>query len=320
MAKFVTRAGDWLCLCAAPNFATEMTCAKCDEPQSKGTILDASNMRCRRKRKSKCLKVPISSQEINGPLFKRLSAWSLMNPFGKNVHLDMGPKNWIPQLLQAAHKVHGAHIHSSSSKWIFFEMNLGTQHASGSKYMPLPTKLRRTLQTVAAQCVQKALEDVAQYTNCARIECATGAMWKLPCGDAQEICSLLYQPHGSERQAVHKDGHTRYAKPDNTDHFCFNYFLNVIVPMHGDIPTLCRGPNRSLGACASCKSDEIRIFNGGVWHAGDANNSGEGVWKLFLGLVPHDNPTAGETPIFEDGAGKSGAAYKDRLILITSAR
>ena len=176
-------------------------------------------------------------------------------------------------------------------------MNLGTQHTSGSKYMALSTKLRRTLQTVAAQCVQKALEDVAQYTNCARIECATGAMWKLPCDDAQEICSLLYQPHGSERQAVHKDGHTRYAKPDNTNDFFFNYFLNVIVPMHGDIPTLFRGPHRRLGACASCKSDEIRIFDGGIWHAGDANNSGKGVWKLFLGLVPHDNPTAGDTPL-----------------------
>jgi hypothetical protein len=153
-----------------------------------------------------------------------------------------------------------------------------------------------------------------------RIQCGTGAVWKLPCGDAHEIYSLLYQPHGSERQAIHRDGHARYAKPENPNDYFHNYFRNVIVPMHGDIPTLFRGPGRLLGACASCDNNEIRIFNGGVWHAGDANNSGEGVWKLFLGLVPHDNPTAGETPVFEDGASKSLAKYNDRLILITSER
>ncbi len=147
---------------------------------------------------------------------------------------------------------------------MFFELNLGTLHTLGSKYMSLSTELRRTLQTVAAQCLQKALEDVAQYTHCDRVQCATGAVWKLPCGDANEICSLLYQPHGSERQAVHKDDHTRYAKPDNPNDICNNYFLNVIVPMKGDIPTLCRGPNRLLGACAPCGNNEIRVFNGGV--------------------------------------------------------
>ena len=39
-----------------------------------------------------------------------------------------------------------------------------------------------------------------------------------------------------------------------------------------------------------------------------------------MGLVPSDNPTAGETPVFEDGAGKSLAQYKDRLILVCSER
>ena len=320
MAKFVTRAGDWLCLCGATNFATELNCAKCDGLLCNGTILDASNMRCRRKRKSKCLKDPVLLQGISGTLIQRLAAWSIRNPFGKNVHLDMGPKNWISKLLEAAHKAKGAHIHTTSSKWLFFELNLGTQHTSGSKYMSLSTKLQRSLQTVAAQCVQTALEDVAQYTNCERIQCATGAMWKLPCGEAHEICSLIYQPHGSERQAVHKDGHARYSKPDNSNDIWYNYFLNVIVPMQGDIPTLFRGPNRRLGACEPCGNNEIRVFNGGVWHAGDANNSGKGVWKLFLGLVPYDNPTAGDTPVFEDGAGKNLAKYKDRLILVQAER
>jgi hypothetical protein len=118
-----------------------------------------------------------------------------------------------------------------------------------------------------------------------------------------------------------KDGHARYAKPENHNDYFHNYFLNVIVPMHGDIPTLFRDPARQWGACPSCGNNEIRIFNGGLWHAGDANKSGKGVWKLFLGLVPHDNLTAGETPVFQDGAGNSLAKYyKDRLILITSER
>ena len=93
------------------------------------------------------------------------------------------------------------------------------------------------------------MDDVAKYTNCDRVICETGAMWKLPCGDAHEICSLIFQHHGSERQAVHKDGHARYAKPDYPNDVLSNYFLNVIVHMQGDIPTLCRGPNRRLGAC-----------------------------------------------------------------------
>ena len=320
MATFVTRAGDWLCLCGATNFATELNCAKCDGPQCKGTILDASSMRSRRKRKSKRQKDQIQIQKINGTIIQRLGSWSVKNPFGKNVPLDMGPKKWMSKLVQAAQKANGAHIHTSTSKWKFYELNLGTHNAPGSKYMPLSDKLRRALQTVAAQCLKKALEDVAQYTECDRVTCATGAMWKLPCGNAHEICSLIYQPHGSTRQAIHKDGHTRYQKPDKPNDIWYNYFLNVIVPWQGDIPTLFRGPNRRLGACAPCENNEIRVFNGGMWHAGDKNNSGKGVWKLFVGLVPSDNPTAGETPVFEDGAGKSHAQYKDRLILVCSER
>ena len=88
----MTRVGDWLCLCGATNFATELNCAKCDGPQCKGTILDASNMRSRRKRKSKRQKEQIQIQKTNGTIIQRLGSWSVKNPFGKNVPLDMGPK------------------------------------------------------------------------------------------------------------------------------------------------------------------------------------------------------------------------------------
>ncbi len=89
------------------------------------------------------------------------------------------------------------------------------------------------------------------------------------------------------------------------------------MPLVGDVPTLCRGPDRKLRGCALCTSNQIRIFNGGVWHAGAANTSGCDVWKLFIGLVPANNPTAGETHVFENGAGKSMGKYKDRLILVS---
>ncbi len=82
---------------------------------SKGTILDASNMRCRRKRKSKCATAPNQIQKINGTIIQRLGAWSVRNPFGKNVPLDMSPKKWIPKLLQAAPTANGAHIHTQTS-------------------------------------------------------------------------------------------------------------------------------------------------------------------------------------------------------------
>ena len=230
MAKFVTRAGDWLCLCGATNFATEGNCANCDSPQAKGTILNPLNMRCRRKRKSKCVKNPIAIKEINGTILQRLRAWTVLNPFGKNVHMDMGTNNWISMLLKAAHNGNGVHIHTTCSKWMFFELNLGTHHTRGSKYLALSNKLRHTLQPVAAQCLEKALDDVAKYTNCDRVICETGAMWKLPCGDAHEICSLIFQPHGSERQAVHKDGHARYAKPDYpNDVFPITFLMSLCL-------------------------------------------------------------------------------------------
>jgi hypothetical protein len=96
----------------------------------------------------------------------------------------------------------------------------------------------------------------------------------------------------------------------------YSYFLNVIVPLKGDIPTLFRGSDQKLHASSSCGSDEIRVFNGGAWHAGAANETGEGVWKLFLGLVPENYVAQGNFPIFEDGVGKDAAKQKDRILLI----
>ena len=95
-----------------------------------------------------------------------------------------------------------------------------------------------------------------------------------------------------------------------------SYFLNVIVPLQGDIPTLFRGNDRKLHASSCCAMDEVRVFNGGAWHAGAANDTSEGVWKLFIGLVPDDYRSNGDHPIFEDGVGKDAAKENDRILLI----
>ena len=90
--------------------------------------------------------------------------------------------------------------------------------------------------------------------------------------------------------------------------------------MIGDVPTVFRGPNRIIHKGPSCGHNMIRVFDGGLWHGGDENNTGTGVWKLFLGLVPGNFPTAGDFPVFEDNAGKSLAKEKQRAILVADAR
>ena len=71
-----------------------------------------------------------------------------------------------------------------------------------------------------------------------------------------------------------------------------------------------------MHASSICAIDEIRVFNGGAWHAGAANNTREGVWKLFLGLMPDNYRALGNHPLFEDGVGKDAAKQKERVLLI----
>jgi hypothetical protein len=108
--------------------------------------------------------------------------------------------------------------------------------------------------------------------------------------------------------------------PDTPDKIMYAYFLNILVPLVGDVPTVFLSPQRKLQKGPTCGPDMIRIFNGGLWHGGDANNTGTGVWKLFLGLVPGNHPTAGDFPVFEAHAGKNLAEEKQRVILVADDR
>ena len=75
-----------------------------------------------------------------------------------------------------------------------------------------------------------------------------------------------------------------------------------------------------MHASPMCGENEIRIFNGGIWHAGAGNDSGTGVWKLFLGLVSIKNPTAGDFPLLAASAGKSSCEEMDRSFLLADNR
>jgi hypothetical protein len=114
-----------------------------------------------------------------------------------------------------------------------------------------------------------------------------------------------------KRSTFHIDGH----RPDT---LLYNFFLNVLVlvPLVRDVPTVFRDPHNKIHVCPTCGPDMIRIFNGVQWHAGDANNTGNGVWKIFLGLVPGNHPSAGDFPILENTSSKSLREEKGRIVLV----
>ncbi len=313
---FVMRKGNWNCKCGFHNFESQNVCKDCEDDKSNGEILDRSNMRCVRWRKKAKKKAPVTSSE-RGPLYKRIKEWSSENPYGRVLKVEMDKTILAQYLIQRGMKSSGVRIHSQSSKWTYLKLQLGTLASKGNEWLGISQDAKRMLNVIAQKCISTALSDVAQYKDCDRTVGLHGAVWSMPCGRAFELCSLIYQqPKVSLQQWVHKDGHQRYALPENESILYYSYFLNVIVPLKGDIPTLFRGSDRKLHASSCCAMDEIRVFNGGAWHAGVANDTSEGVWKLFIGLVPDKYRLLGNHPIFEDGFGKDAAKQKDRILLI----
>lgn len=312
---FVTRKGNWDCHCGYHNFADRTLCNKCGDDITNGKILDKTNMSCRRWRKKK-KKKESGMFDSDITLCSKMKEWSVGNPYGKVVKVEIDKSKWPQYLIQRGTIVNGVSIHSHVSKWKYFKLNLGTGTLKDDEWLEINIDAKCMLNTVARQCITAALSVVAQYNDCDRTLGLDGAVWNMPCGRAFELCSLIYQPIGSLQQWVHKDGHNRYALPENDGIFYKSFFVNVIVPLKGDIPTLFRGSDRKLHASSTCEMNEIRVFNGGAWHAGAANNTREGVWKLFLGLVPDNYRALGNHPIFEEGVGKDAAKQKERTLLI----
>ncbi len=274
-------------------------------------------MKCRKRRRSSKKELyPVASPN----LYVSLKQWSLAHPYGKTIRKPLQLHIWMQQLLDSVVPTKGAHIHAQASKWKFFKINLGTRKIDDPAWLDAPSSIIDRLNTVAYECMTAALLEIANYKGCTRVCREEGAIWDLPCGKASEICSLLFQPNGAERQALHTDGHKRYTMPATPDKILYAYFLNILVPLIGDVPTVFRSPQRKLHKGPTCGPDMIRIFNGGLWHGGDANNTGAGVWKLFLGLVPGDHPTAGDFPVFEAHAGKNLAEERQRVVLVADDR
>jgi hypothetical protein len=288
-----------------------------------------TNMTCRRtrRRNRKSGKLKTATTDVDtairpDTLPNFLRQWSRLHPYGMTTKVSV-EKKWRLNLLQIATNdvvTAGAHIHTNTSLWKYYKINLGTAVIKHREWMTLPQDTLSELNVAAEQCLSKALSIVAKYDNFTRCRSEHGVVWHLPCGEAFEICSLIFQPNGSLQQRVHKDGFTRFELPGAEDVLYHNFYLNVIMPLQGDIPTLFRGPDNKMHASPMCAENEIRIFNGGVWHAGAANDSGTGVWKLFLGLVSNKNPTAGDFPLFAAGAGKSACKEIDRIVLLADCR
>ena len=317
-SKFVVRCGDWSCKCTHINFHKDRKCRKCKESRSLGTIFTEENIPARRRRKAKKKPTRLAGAPTNVGEF--LAAWSMSNPYGKNVRVTSLSGAWAESVLEAINPSSGAHIHTIESQWKFSKIHLGSNQPKRGAWLPISPMLQDELTAVAKICLSAALLEVANYADCKREQRLNGAVWTLPCCEAAEICSVIYQPHGATQQRLHKDGHMRYCLPNAPETLFNSFFLNVIVPLKGDIPTLFRGNDMQLHASTLlCNKNEIRIFNGGLWHAGARNNSGTGVWKLFLGLVPANHPSAGDFPIFADG-GKSLAKQQDRCVLVADTR
>ena len=317
LSGHIFRKGDWLCKCEVHNFAKRRKCVSCSTLKEKGTVLTKNNMQCRKRyksRKKKCKDFAANNIQ------ESLKQWSIVHPFGTTVSIPLEVNTWVQPLLDSVVPDEGAHIHTLSSQWKFYKINLGTRKVADPAWLDAPTSTLDRVNKIAYECVSAALLEIAQYKGCTRAIKEHGAIWDLPCGSAFEICSLIFQPNGAERQALHTDGHLRYSMPATPDKFFPSYFLNIIVPLIGDVPTVFRGPLRKLHNGPTCGPNMIRIFNGGLWHGGDANITGSGVWKLFLGLVPGNHPTAGDFPVFEDHAVKSLAAEKQRVILVADDR
>ena len=326
MSSAVCRKDDWKCTCGYVNFQKRSVCYMCANGKAEGVVLTSTNMTCRRtrRRNRKSGKLNMATTNVDTALRPDtlpdfLRQWSRLHPYGMTSKVDV-EKEWSLNLINSARYSVGAHIHTSTSLWKYFKINLGTAMMKHKEWLTVPEVTLGKLNVAAEQCLSKALSVVANYDNCTRCRSERGVVWNLPCGEAFEICSLIFQPNGSLQQRVHKDGFKRFALPGAEDVLYHNFFLNVIMPLRGDIPTLFRGPDQKMHASPMCAENEIRIFNGGIWHAGAGNDSGTGVWKLFLGLVSIINPTAGDYPLFAGSAGKSGCEEMDRCVLVADNR
>jgi hypothetical protein len=161
--KFVVRRGDWTCKCTHSNFQKERKCAICKGPRSLGTIFTAKNMQSRRRRKAK--KKPNRFTVAPTNVVEFLVAWSISNPYGKNVRVPTLSGSWAESVLEAVKPCSGAHIHTIASQWKVFKIYLGLNQPERGAWLPISSMLQQELTSVAKVCLSAALLEVANYAD-----------------------------------------------------------------------------------------------------------------------------------------------------------
>jgi hypothetical protein len=123
-SKCVVLCGDWSCKCTHINFQKQRKCTKCKGSRSSGTIFTDKNIPSRRWRKAKKKPNCLAVSPTNVVQF--LAAWSISNPYGKNVRVPALSGAWAESVLEAVKPCSGAHIHTIESQWKFSKIHLGS--------------------------------------------------------------------------------------------------------------------------------------------------------------------------------------------------
>ena len=125
-----------------------------------------------------------------------MKQWSVVHPLGTTISIPLQVHTWVQSLLDCVAPSEGAHIHTQTSQWKYFKINLGTRNIDDPAWLNTTPMILDRLNKVAFECISVALQEVAQYEGCTRDIKEHGAIWNLPCGVACEICSLIFQPNG----------------------------------------------------------------------------------------------------------------------------
>ncbi len=142
-SKFVVRCRDWSCKCTHINFRKDRKCRKCKDSRSVGTIFTDKNIPKSRWRKTKKKQTRLALAPTNVGEF--LDAWSISNPYGKNVRVPSLFGAWAKSVLEAISPCSGAHIHTIESQWKFSKINLGSNQPKRGAWMPISPMLQEKL-------------------------------------------------------------------------------------------------------------------------------------------------------------------------------
>ena len=152
----------------------------CAKGKAEGVVMTSTNMTCRRghgakgkaerkgrRRKRKSRKFKTATTNVDTALRpytlpNLLREWSRLHPYGMTTKVDV-EKEWRLSLINRATTTVGAHIHTSTSLWKYFKINLGTARMKHREWLTVPEVTLCKLNVAAEQYLAKALSVVANY-------------------------------------------------------------------------------------------------------------------------------------------------------------